>query len=135
MQAKESLNGRGWKSMQQRVEKIRQRKGLVEKINELRKALTILSMQVENLEKKPLDQIYNERRNKHRSYADQLRQLQSVYLKLATNEMEILKSHLRNTISQIKTYEGSDIDMEDRRFSLQHTIWTLQQEMDQVMKA
>lgn len=120
--------------MQQRIQDIRQRKELLVRIKELQKSLTILLIQVENLEKKPLGQTYQDKKSKLRSLSDQLKQLRSHYLKLATAEMETLKSHLRNTISQIRAAEECDVDLEDRRFSLQHTIWALQQEMDEVKR-
>lgn len=123
-----------WKSMQQRVEAIRQRKSLIAKVKENRKVLVILRLQVENLEKNPLTENYKSKQQALKSKTRELKQLESDYMKLVNDELDILKSHLRKTISHIESSETHDLDIEDRRFSLEQTIWALQQEMDDTMK-
>ncbi len=132
--SKQVSNEFALKSMQQRIETIRQRKSLITKVKQNRKATVILRLQVANLEKNPLTDIYKSKRQELNSKTRELKRLESDYMKLAHDELDILKSHLRKTMSHIESIETQDIDIEDRRFSLQHTIWVLQQEMDMTMK-
>lgn len=132
METKDSLNKKAWKSMQQRIENIRKRQNLATKAKELRKVQVILELQVENQEQKVLDEAFELKRTELKNQTNELRRIQAEYMKLATGEIEVLTAHLKNTINQIESSGGGDVDLEDRRFSLQQAIWKVQQEMDEV---
>ncbi|GAB5524875.1 MAG: hypothetical protein Roseis2KO_27470 [Roseivirga sp.] len=134
MKEKHAFNQFALKSMQQRVECIKHRKGLITKVKESRKALVILRLQVKNLEQKPLTDICKNKRQELNGKARELEQYVSEYLRLAKDELDILKHHLEETIRLIESSETLDPDIEDRRFSLQYTIWSLQQEIHKTMK-
>ncbi|MCE7990457.1 MAG: hypothetical protein HEP71_00700 [Roseivirga sp.] len=132
MTTKDSLNQNIWKAMQQRIENIRKRQVLVTKAKELGKTQVILKLQVENQEQKSLDGASDLKRIELKNRTNELRQIQAEYMKLAGSEMDILTSNLKRTISQIESSGGCDVDLEDRRFSLQQALWKVQHEMDEV---
>lgn len=130
---KEPLNQQNWESRQQHIENIRKRQALVTKIKELRKALVILKMQTSRMEKKPLDNLYTEKRDELNRTTDKLSQLQADYGKLTQSEMSIFRTRLQKITEQIECSEVYDQDLEDHRFSLHQSIWTLQQEKEEAL--
>lgn len=132
MHTKDSLNQNAWKAMQQGIENVRKRQNLAAKAKEIGKVQVILELQVENQEQKALDEAFELKRTELKNQTNELRRIQAEYMKLATSEMDVLTTHLKDTINQMESSAGGDVDLEDRRFSLQQAIWKVQQEMDEV---
>lgn len=119
--------------MQKRIEGIQRRQALIPQVKQLQKELVILRMQLTKLEERPLDSQCIDKRNELSAKSDELRELQTVYRKLADKELDILKVNLETINRQINSSGIYDLDLEDHRTSLEQSIHTLKDEICQVM--